>query len=272
MHTDEAVRKSQDIIAYLLRRRSLDKSGGEVYEAFFSESVSRLVRMQAEALGAQIAYLGEVVYLIPDDGNTFLGFTRAELRNRLTRGGQRSNEERGAAYAVAMFAIIVLIQEFYGGSGEADKLRDFLPFGEWQNAIADALQAGVAACGDGGGDAGLMSYPEMLGAWNALISSGENNARRNTKEGFLGGILSFLKAQKLALLDDMDAVRVLPKMDHQVPALFLDRSSAGVLARLDRLLRPRTEGPEGAPAGVDATGQAGGTGEETRAESEREEA
>ena len=241
MHSDEAVRSSQEIVAHLLRRRSLDReSDARLYEAFFAKGVEDLVRMQGEALGAQIAQLEGVVYLLPNDGNTFLGFSRSELKNRLTRGGRRDRAERDAEYSLALFAILVLLSQFYGGQDATGRKRDYLPFGEYQNAVADGLAAGASA--SGGAASGWLSYPELLGAWNALISSGEISGKRNTKEGMLRVVLAFLKQQGLALLAGDENVYVQPKLDHVMKWTFLNRASPDAVDRLERFLGHGLEG------------------------------
>ena len=79
------IRFSQEIFYYLLEHHELseEKNAG-LYRAYTDNAeVQNLVKSQAEAAAAQVERYGSTVYLIPEQGNTFLGYSRTQLKELL---------------------------------------------------------------------------------------------------------------------------------------------------------------------------------------------
>ena len=105
----EEIRKSQEIFYYLLEHHELREEEERIlYRAYTEEeSVQNLVKSQAETADSNIERYGNVIYLIPKEGNDFLGFSKAQLKNVLCRSNGTDRD-----YYMSQFAILTLLVEF----------------------------------------------------------------------------------------------------------------------------------------------------------------
>ena len=134
------IRFSQEIFYYLLEHHELseEKNAG-LYRAYTDNAeVQNLVKSQAEAAAAQVERYGSTVYLIPEQGNTFLGYSRTQLKELLV-SSKGSNRD----YYLAQFVMLVLLMEFYDGEGVSSRTRDYIRTGELQNKVAEYLKQGA---------------------------------------------------------------------------------------------------------------------------------
>lgn len=237
MPSEEAVRDAQQITAYLVRRRVMNKNsdeGRKMLDKFHNnEETKSLVCMQGEAFGVQIAEVGNAVYMIPNAENTVFGFSRYQLKTRLVKG--KTGREQDAEYCLDMFAILVLLQKFYGGHGISLRTRTLLSFDDWQNAVADALKEGARREGGHGADGDWLDYTELSSTWNSMLSTEEISRKKNTKESILSRVVGFLNSQGLTTFLD-GAVRVTPKLDDFMQWLALNRDDPAAVARLEQFL------------------------------------
>ncbi|MBR1709434.1 MAG: hypothetical protein IJ719_11490 [Clostridia bacterium] len=213
----EEIQQSQDIIAYLLQNHELsDREEHALYRAFTeNETVQTLVRSQGESLNCSVVRYSDVIYLVPNESNTFLGYSSYDLRRLLCKSNATTVD-----YYLVQFTILILLLEFYGGAGSTSKVRDYLRVGELQNSIQDHLKEGADLMDeDIQRDEGI-AFGEMLRAYSALHSDPESlrrrgQIRRTTKEGFLVGILHFLSDQGLIQFVENDGIiKTTQKLDH----------------------------------------------------------
>ena len=138
--------------------------------------------------------------MLPDSDNFCLGFSMQDFKEKLAKGGL--SKER---CLLAFFAITVLLISFYDGEGASCLTRQYINFGEYENAISTYLKKGATRYTDEEQDASGLLFKEMSQSYESLISR-ENmeNAKsksdkriKNTKQGFLARILEFLQKQKL---------------------------------------------------------------------------
>ena len=195
VYESEAVRQSQRVFAWLLERRRLrsedDRELSQAYAA--SQEVRDLVRAQAEALRATVVEYQYAVYLIPDIGNTFLGYTKTELKNRLCRSGATE-----ADYALVQFVILILLISFYDGEGvTTSRTRNYLLVDDLQNEISTYLRIGAENLSRDSQKEEGISFSDMRDVYEALTSDTGKARTKTTKEGFLHGILRFLEDQGL---------------------------------------------------------------------------
>ena len=218
----EAIRESQEIFAYLLEHRELSmespEEGRELYQAYTaSEEVRALVRSQAEALHATVEEYRSMVYLIPDMGNTFLGFTKAELKRRLCRAGATEVD-----FYLVQFVILVLLVEFYDGESAASaRTRTFLRVGDLQNDISEYLRTGASRYSPEEQEQEGIDFQQMMNVYESLRSYDEGNRRsKTTKEGFVYTILKFLEDQHLVnYIEQDEQIYATTKLD-----LFMDNN------------------------------------------------
>ena len=105
----DEIRTGQEIFYYLLEHREL---GEESQERLFrgyaeNERIQNLVKSQGEAAQCDIERYGDVIYLIPKEDNTFLGFSKAQLKQLLCKSGGTDKD-----YYLSQFVILTLLVEF----------------------------------------------------------------------------------------------------------------------------------------------------------------
>ena len=83
----EEIKCSQEIFYYLLEHHEIrEEKEGQLYRAYAeNEEVQNLVKSQGEVAGSNIERYGDVIYLIPKEENSFLGFSKAQLKNILCK-------------------------------------------------------------------------------------------------------------------------------------------------------------------------------------------
>lgn len=189
----ESIKKSQEIFYYLLKHHEISEEREMAMFRSFAENeeIQTLVRSQGEAAECEIERYGNVVYLIPKEDNSFLGYSKAQLKNSLCKSGATDRD-----YYLSQFIILVLLVEFYDGQGSSSKTRDFMRVGELQNAIAVRLKEGADKAESEQERAGL-AFANMLEAYEALRSDEKGSRAKTTKEGFMHTILVFLQNQGL---------------------------------------------------------------------------
>ncbi|MGL6248270.1 MAG: DUF6063 family protein, partial [Culicoidibacterales bacterium] len=136
----DEVMKSQQIFYYLLENRVLEEAKEKnLYYAYTSdERIMNLVKNQGEVANCTIERYGNTIYLIPNETNEVLGFSKKELKKIFCKSTGTDKD-----YYLSQFAIMTLLVEFYDGQGRSSKAREFLSVGELQNIIAQRLKEGA---------------------------------------------------------------------------------------------------------------------------------
>lgn len=202
------VRLSQEIFYYLLEHHELKEEKEEtLYRAYVErEEVQNLVKSQADAADSTIERYGNVIYLIPKEENSFLGFSKAQLKAALCKSDARDKD-----YYLSQFVILTLLVEFYDGQASSSKSREYIRLGELQNCISDRLKEGKEAEEEREG----IAFDVMLEAYEALKSDDKGSKTKTTKEGFLHHILVFLQKQGLIEYVEQDEmIKTTKKLDH----------------------------------------------------------
>ncbi len=128
----EEIRISQEIFYYLLEHHEIrEETESTLYKAYAeNEQIQSLVKSQGEIASSSIERYGDVIYLIPQEENSFLGFSKAQLKAALCKSNGTDRD-----YFLAQFVILTLLAEFYDGQGSSSKSRAFLRTGDLQNSI-----------------------------------------------------------------------------------------------------------------------------------------
>ena len=136
----EEIRISQEIFYYLLEHHEIrEETESTLYKAYAeNEQIQSLVKSQGEIASSSIERYGDVVYLIPREDNTFLGFSKAQLKQLLCKSGGTDKD-----YYLSQFVILTLLVEFYDGQGATSKTRDYMRVGELQNCVSSRLREGA---------------------------------------------------------------------------------------------------------------------------------
>ncbi|MBQ7609236.1 MAG: hypothetical protein IJU76_14910 [Desulfovibrionaceae bacterium] len=220
----EDIRKSQAIFYYLLEHHHLDTRGNkELYTAFIeSDDIQLLVKTQGEVSDCEITRYENVIYLIPNEDNCVLGYSKAELRGIFCKSDSDEYD-----YYLSLFAILVLMLSFYDGYGLNCKIRDYLKFSDFQNSIGEYLKKGVNRhkSEDEQNAIGLM-FTSMSQRYESLRSEDKITKKKTTKEGFLYSILKFLENQGLIdYIPTDEMIKTKPKFDHFMNWNLLDKNN-----------------------------------------------
>lgn len=208
----EEIRLGQEIFYYLLEHHELCEEKQErLYRAYTeNEQIQNLVKSQGELALSHIERYGNVVYLIPGEENTFLGYSKAQLKQVLCRSNGTDKD-----YYLSQFVILTLLVEFYDGQGATSKTRDYMRMGELQNCISERLKQGTERMTEEEEDEKGIAFSNMLEAYEALRSDEKGSRARTTKEGFLGNILIFLQKQGLIeYIEEDEMIKTTKKLDN----------------------------------------------------------
>lgn len=241
----EEIRIGQEIFYYLLEHHEMSEEAQERLFRSYAENerIQNLVKSQGDAAECDIERYGDVVYLIPREDNTFLGFSKAQLKQLLCRSNGTDKD-----YYLSQFVILTLLVEFYDGQGATSKTRDYMRVGELQNCISDRLREGVERVReaeregesvekgrfvensmegkdsrgekDFGGEKNSiedslgLAFSNMAEAYEALRSDERGSRAKTTKEGFLYNILNFLQKQGLIeYVEEDEMIKTTKKLD-----------------------------------------------------------
>ena len=225
----EQIRKSQEIFYYLLEHHQLrEEEEILLYKAYTEEEeIQNLVKSQGEAADSSIERYGNVIYLIPNEENNFLGFSKGQLRAVLCKSTATDRD-----YYLSQFVVLTLLVEFYDGQGSSSKAREYIRVGELQNCISQRLREGAEQTREEQEEGGV-AFSDMLEAYEALKSDDRGSRARTTKEGFLHGILLFLQKQGLIEYVEQDEmVKTTRKLDHFMDWNLLNQNNYSRVLRV----------------------------------------
>lgn len=208
----EEIRTSQEIFYYLLKFHELrEEEEAGMYRAYSEkEQIQNLVKSQALASHSRVERYGDVIYLIPDEDNDFLGFSKSQLKAALCKANATDKD-----YYLSQFVILILLVEFYDGQGSSSKSRDYMRVGELQNCISARLKEGADNAGEEAEEKMGVAFSNMLEAYEALRSDEKGSRSRTTKEGFLHHLLHFLEKQGLIEYVEADEmIKTTKKLDN----------------------------------------------------------
>lgn len=208
----EDIRSSQEIFYYLLENHELrEEDEMLLYKAYAEqESVQSLVKSQGEAAGSNIVRYGNVIYLIPNEENNFLGFSKTQLKAALCKSTATDKD-----YYLSQFVILTLLVEFFDGQGSSSKSREYIRVGELQNLVSEYLKTGTGKFDEEEEEQSGIAFTDMLQAYEALKSDERGAKTKTTKEGFLHHILLFLQKQGLIEYVERDEmIKTTKKLDN----------------------------------------------------------
>ncbi len=222
------VKTSQEIFCYLLEHHELkEEEEAALYRAYTEqEDVQNLVKSQGEIADSSIERYGNVIYLIPKEDNTFLGFSKAGLKQSLCKS-------TGTDYYLSQFVILTLLVEFYDGQGSSSKAREYIRTGELQNCISARLKEGAEHTDDEEEERQGIAFTDMQQAYEALKSDERGSRAKTTKEGFLHYILLFLERQGLVEYVEQDEmIKTTKKLDNFMDWNLLNQNNYGRVLRI----------------------------------------
>lgn len=219
----EVVTLSQSIFYYLIEHRELREEDDTIlYRAYTeNENIMDLVKRQGIVAKSLIERYGNIIYLIPDEDNNYLGFSKQNLKSILCKSTATDKD-----YYLSQFVILTLLVEFYDGQGSSSKARDYLRVGDLLNTVSDGLKEGVENSDDASEDIDGLAFSNMLEAFEALRSEEKGSRAKTTKEGFIYNILKFLQNQNLVdFIEEDEMIKTTKKLDQLMDYNLLNKKN-----------------------------------------------
>lgn len=219
----EEVTLSQSIFYYLIEHRELrEEDDITLYRAYMeNENIMDLVKRQGAIAKSLIERYGNIIYLIPDEDNNYLGFSKQELKSILCKSIATDKD-----YYLSQFVILTLLVEFYDGQGSSSKARDYLRVGDLLNSVSDRLKEGRENSNEEMEDVDGLAFSNMLEAFEALRSEEKGSRARTTKEGFIYSILKFLQNQNLIdFIEEDEMIKTTKKLDQFMDYNLLNKKN-----------------------------------------------
>lgn len=219
----EEVTLSQKIFYFLIEHRELKEEDDiELYKAYTeNENIMDLVKRQGNIAKSLIERYGNIIYLIPDEDNTYLGYSKQNLKSILCKSTATDKD-----YYLSQFVILTLLVEFYDGQGSSSKARDYLRVGDLLNSVSDRLKEGIEGLDDETEDIEGLAFTNMLEAFEALRSEEKGSRARTTKEGFIYNILKFLQNQDLVdFIEEDEMIKTTKKLDQFMDYNLLNKKN-----------------------------------------------
>lgn len=225
------IKLSQSIFFFLLQKKELSEQLDSIlYKSYVeNDEVMNLVKSQGDIARCKIERFGNVIYLIPLEDNTFLGYSKAQLKQEMCKSGATDKD-----YYLSQFIIITLLTEFYDGQGSRCKSRDYIKAGELLNIVTETLKRGVdleqnQKLEDNKVEADRVkgfAFVNMAEAYESLKSSDGITKSRTYKEGFLFHILKFLESQELIIyIQEDEMIKTTIKLDNFMEWNILNRAN-----------------------------------------------
>ncbi|MEY8256868.1 DUF6063 family protein [Erysipelotrichaceae bacterium 66-17] len=196
--------KASEIFYELLKQKQFSSSSEEYAAILDDEKVEKELNEMVEAFECELIYASKGCYLIPKSDNVFLGFSKTQLKDKLTFGSQRL-----VHYYISMYALLILLNEFYGTEYSTAHKRDFLKVGDWMNRVKDSLVKGAEM----EHNETNISFKEMYNAYNHMRSGMDSKASDNQYSIFYRLILLLEEQDLIDFVEENDSVYCLPRLD-----------------------------------------------------------
>lgn len=224
MYNIDDIKLANNIFYYLVSNKEINEEDSPEYFRDYCESqeIMNLVKSQGEAFNVKVEKYGTTIYLIPNEDNNFLGFSKNELKKELCKSNATDKD-----YYLSQFVILTLLVEFYSSQGRDSKSRDSLRGGEFLNIISDRLKEAVERedLEKIQADSGI-AYENIYEKWEGLKSSDQKNRQKTTKEGFISNILKFLENQGLInYIEHDDIILTTSKLDNFMNFNILNKNN-----------------------------------------------
>lgn len=224
MYNIDDIKLANNIFYYLVSNKEINEEDSPEYFREYCENdeIMNLVKSQGDAFNVKVEKYGTTIYLIPNEDNNFLGFSKNELKKELCKSNATDKD-----YYLSQFVILTLLVEFYSSQGRDSKSRESLRGGEILNIISDRLKEAVEREDlekiqlDSG-----IAYENIYEKWEGLRSSDQKNRQKTTKEGFINNILKFLENQGLInYIEHDDIILTTSKLDNFMNFNILNKNN-----------------------------------------------
>lgn len=214
---------AMEIFMHLLQHKYLTQEDNrELFDEYNKEKIQLIVKMYAEKSDSDIKLINDTIYLIPNEENRFLGFSKAEIKNAML--GSNGNEQE---YYLANFIILVLLTSFYNSTSGLKKSRNYIKYSDFENLISSKLsQANDYVDKDELESQSGFAFSSIINKWNSLRGSESKSQSKTSKTGFVLMVLRFLSNQDLVLYSSKEEIiTTTTKLDDLMNSIILSKSN-----------------------------------------------
>lgn len=223
-HVNTAVR----ILKKLLDKGQLDREAdGDLFLEFRNTDVRSILAEFEEEMDFRIVEASSTMYLVPDSGNSLLGFTTRDLREWVA-----SDARLVDAYLLSYISMFVLYL-FYGSRNRNPKQREFLRISK----LIEELDRRFAMAFEKSDQATVLekryaiNFIKVAELWSSKQDFEEKG--RKTKAGTILNACRLLERENLLRLVDEDReIRTTRKLDDLMLNYYLNDSRVDEINRL----------------------------------------
>ena len=245
------VSTAMEIFMHLLEHKYLtEEDNRELFDEYSKEKIQLIVKSYAEKSNVEIILLNDTIYLIPNEDNRFLGFTKSGIKNAML--GSNNNEQE---YYLANFIILVLLTSFYNSTSGLKKSRNYIKYSDFENLISAKLsQANDYIDKEELESESGFAFNSIITKWNSLKGSESRAQSKTSKTGFVLMVLRFLSNQGLvSYLSKEEIIITSTKLDDLMNSIILSKSNFKKVEETLRKLKGETD--EKTVQNIDMTGE-----------------
>lgn len=233
MYILEDIRKTMRLYNYLLTHGELSaKEDKELFQCFSHSKVREILEAFEEEAKVRIKKFDDTIYFIPEVDNDFLGYKRSELKKEIFPKGEMKNID----LFLAMYIMIQLTSEFYGGTGKKVSLRDIIQLGELDEKITERLELFKDMEDKSVDESTELAMTDIAKHWFNLINEDDATAFR-TRRWYISQVMNFMKKENLINIQDDTVIIPTAKFNRLATNYFLDFQR---LEDINRILREST--------------------------------
>lgn len=233
-YTREQTDLADDIFASLATSpdHAVPRSSSSLYSAYLNDTdVQSLVDARAEKYGCRIIQTRNGMYLAPVSQDSFFGFTRSELVQKLTVYRNNDTTPSSLRYCFAMSVILKLCLEFYSGRGEQMKIRSSLPVEDLIRDLTEFYNEGAERekheREEGGETSTGIRFTDIKNYWDPMLNEDRGSNGTLSKKQAVDKVLRFLSSQHFITYDSKVARQIgtTLRFDELMTALILGQSN-----------------------------------------------
>lgn len=224
------IESAMKIYYYLLKEGELSlEKNKDLYLLYSDDEIKAIVEVLARESDVIIEKYNQVIYLIPSEENSVLGFKDSELYAIASSANDRETTKYLSLYIIAL-----IITLFYCGKGNRIKSRDFMSVSEVVSKVSERLgyafsRADIEEIQE---DA-KYNIVSIYHYWNALRDDDDNPNIRKSRYGYVRRVCSFLDKQNLLQYDAKEEdIRPTPRLTHLMSYSFLNKDRQEIINKL----------------------------------------
>lgn len=191
-----------------------DKTDAELYVSFGDPDVREQLDEFAAELGFVLVTVPHCVYLVPELGNSLLGFSPRELRESIA-----TNARLLDAY-LQSYIIMVIFWMFYGSKNRDPQRTTFLQVKDIVETLDRRLPVGDAVFLEDWRQKVDINFSQLAAYWNSMHVQQEG--KRGTRLGKVLAACRLLESQKLLwFYDDQREVRPTQRLNDLMKHYYL---------------------------------------------------